>query len=175
MAVKNEISPDEVTRRTAIVRQFRELLKAQRDRFGAYLDVLEKQKDVIEKGSAESLLRHVELGEKIVEDIFSIQKVINPLEELYRGTRQNPAVPGIFGTIVMVPDENEENDEVKDLKKALEDLKTEAVSRSKQNRALLSTRMAELRVEMKTLRANPYLSRSSRQEQGTPSLIDIRG
>ena len=60
MAVKyKELSPNEVTQRAAILRQFRELLKAQRNRFGEYLDLLEKQKNVIEKGSADSLIRHV--------------------------------------------------------------------------------------------------------------------
>jgi len=177
MAVKykKEPSPDEVTRRIAILRQFRELLKAQRDRFGAYLDVLERQKDVIEKGSTDSLLRHVELEEKIVEDIFSIQKVINPMEELYRSTcRGNPVVPGTFGTMTAA---SEENDEVQDLKKALEGLKTEAVSRSKQNKALLAKRMAEVRSEIKALGSNPsnpYRSRSSLSESGTPGLIDVR-
>ena len=142
MAVKNELSPNEVLQRTSILRRFRELLKSQRDRFVAYLDILEKQNDVIEKGSADSLILHVELEEKIVEDIFSIQKVINPLEDMYQRTRQAAV---------------HENDEVIDLKSALEGLRTEAIARSKQNRLLLSKRMAEVGSEIKNINSSPYV------------------
>ena len=173
MAVKNnELPPNEVMRRTAILRRFRELLKAQRDRFRSYLDVLERQKDVIEKGSTENLIRHVELEEKIVADIFSIQKVINPLEELYRNARQkNLNIPGAFQ--IIAPDEE---DDIMELKTALEWLKIEAISRSKRNKALLSRRMTELRVEIKNLRSNPYIRPySAFSDSGTPSLVDLRG
>ena len=172
MAAKNnELSHNEVMQRTAILRRFRELLKAQRDRFGAYLDVLEKQKDVIEKGSTDSLIRHVELEEKIVADIFSIQKVINPLEEMYRSAHhRNVAVPG---TSTMVLDEK---NDILDLKSALEGLKTEAISRSKRNKALLSKRMAEIRLEIKNLRTNPYVHQHSAfSDSGNPGLVDLTG
>ena len=172
MSVKNkELSPEEVMRRTTVLRRFRELLKAQRDRFGVYLNVLEKQKDVIERGAADSLIRHVELEEKIVADIFSIQKVINPLEELYRDTRRGTAASET--TVSAVPNEN---NDIEELKSALEGLKTEAVSRSKRNRVLLSKRMAELRTEIKNLRTNPYVRpHTAFSDTGTPSLVDIRG
>ena len=74
------ISPAELKKRVDVLKRFKELLKAQRDRFHTYLDTLDRQKDVIEQGSAEDLLKHVELEEKIVADIFSMQKVIDPLE-----------------------------------------------------------------------------------------------
>ena len=164
MAVKNkEPSTGEIMQRMAVLRRFRELLKAQRDRFGAYLDVLEKQKDVIDRGTADSLVRHVELEEKIVADIFSIQKVINPLEELYRNARQSSIA-------------EKENEDIVDLKSALEGLKKEAVSRSKRNKELLSRRMADLRTEIKNIRSNPYIHpRSAFSEPGTPGLVDLRG
>ena len=167
MAAENkELSPIEVTQRAAIIRQFKELLKAQRDRFGEYLDVLEKQKDVIEKGSADSLIRHVELEEKIVEDIFSIQKVIKPLEEMYRSVCQGAGAE----TSQTVSDEN---GEAIDLKSALEGLKSEAVSRSKRNRLILSERMTEIRSEIKNLSSSPYARPlSAFKNQG---LVDIQG
>ena len=167
----NELSPNELMRRAAILRRFRELLRAQRDRFSAYLNVLEKQRDVIENGATDSLIRHVELEEKIVTDIFSIQKVINPLEELYRSVSQgSPSIPRAFGTA------SEENKEIMDLKSALEGLKTEAISRSKRNKALLSKRMTELRTEIKNLRSNPYArQRSAFSDSGTPGFLDLRG
>ena len=175
-AKKLELSPNEVMRRTTILRRFRELLKAQRDRFRAYLDVLEKQKDTIEKGSADGLVHYVELEERIVADIFSIQKVINPLEEFYHSVRQrNPAAPGTFQSPAFDENDDTENENIMDLKTALEGLKAEAVSRSKRNKALLSRRMAELRLEIQSLRSNPYRPHSAFSDSGAPSLIDLVG
>jgi predicted phage gp36 major capsid-like protein len=165
---KAEVSPEEVLRRVAVLRRFRELLQSQRDRFREYLEVLDKQKDVIEKGSAEDLISHVELEEKIVADIFSIQKVIDPLEDMYRA-----AYPEKYGAAAPAA---EGASEVRSLKTALEGLKTEAIVRADRNRALLSNRMAEIRSEIKTLKKNPYVKgRSVYGEAGTPALIDIQG
>jgi hypothetical protein len=167
-ASKKDISPRELSQRVAVIKRFKELLKAQRDRFRAYLDALDKQKDVIEKGSADDLLRHVEFEEKIVSDISSIQKVIDPLEEMYMSVRvEAPAdsalEPGNQGV-----------DEVSGLKEALEGLKAEAVVRSEQNRGLLAKRMAELRSEIKSLRSNAYARRGI-DNTPTPTQIDIKG
>lgn len=157
--VQTEISSDELSRRVAVLKRFRELLTKQRDRFRDYLEALDKQKDVIEKGSAEDLIAHVELEEQIVADIFSIQKVINPLEDLYR-----TSFP-------------EKEAEVPVLKAALEELKAEAIVRSGRNKELLSKRMSEIRSEIKNLRANPYAAsrRGAYNDSGTASFVDIKG
>ena len=155
-----EISAEELTQRVAIVRRFRELLIQQRERFHNYLAVLEKQQDIIKTGSAEELLAQVELEEQIVADIFSIQKVIDPLEHMYQA-----AVPFSAG------------DDVPALKVALENLKNRAISQFAHNKDLLSSRMAELRTEIKELRNNPFTSasRSLYQHSVTASLVDIEG
>jgi hypothetical protein len=143
------------------------MLRAQRDRFREYLDVLDKQRDVIERGDTEALLSHVELEEHVVTDIINIQKVIDPLETMYRGL----AAPGGNAP---VPAGGEA--EVPGLKAAVERLKQEAVARSKRNRSLLSGRMAEIRSEIKSLRGNPYAARRSvYAESGSPSIIDVKG
>jgi len=171
---KNNISPKELNQRIAVIKRFKELLKAQRDRFQAYLDALDKQKDVIERGTADDLLHHVELEEKIVEDIFSIQKVIDPLEEMYH------SIPGYHTSMAAITRTSsavaagKPDDEVSGLKKALEGLKAEAVVRSGQNRELLARRMAELRSEIKSLKSNAYSRRNVQISPG-PSQIDIRG
>jgi len=154
------ISEDELAQRVAIVRRFRELLIQQRERFHNYLAVLEKQQAIIKTGSAEELLAQVELEEQIVADIFSIQKVIDPLEDMYR-TRV-PFSPA---------------DDVPALKVALENLKTRAISQFEYNKDLLSSRMAELRTEIKELKNNPFVgaSRSLYQNPVTASLVDIEG
>ena len=163
--VKTELSKEEVKQRVAILKRFRELLSQQRDRFRQYLEVLDKQKDVIEKGSADDLFVHVELEEKIVGDIFAIQKVIDPLETMYKASF--PA--GNTGTL------SGDAREVPSLREALEELQAEAVTRSERNRALLSKRMEELRQEMKTLRTNPYAIHRSSYSLEDAALIDIKG
>ena len=161
MAAKKTLSPDEIAERTAVLRRFRELLQAQRDRFRSYLDVLERQKDTIEKSDAADLIKYVELEEKIVADIHSIQKVIDPMEDLYRAVSGSPV-------------KQTEKDEVADIKNTLDDLKKEAVVRSQRNRDLLSKRIIELRTEIESLRGNPY-GRQRAVYSGAPSVVDIRG
>jgi hypothetical protein len=167
MAAKKELSKEEVSQRAAVLRRFKELLKAQRDRFRAYVDALDRQRDTIEHGSTDDLIRHVELEERIVADIFSIQKVIDPMEDMYRQAQ------------MMYPTQSEaahEDDSVMSLKSALENLKAEAISRSEQNKNLLSKRMTEIRSEIKNLRANPYSRRhSAYSSSAAPTLVDIRG
>lgn len=162
------MSAEELAQRVAVLRRFRTLLQQQRDRFRSYLEVLDKQQDIIATGSAEELLSHVELEEKIVADIFSIQKVIDPLETMYQAV-----FPGARGF-----QRSEGADDVPDLKAALEDLKKEAVLRSTRNKELLSRRMVELRSEIKALRENPYAAnarRSAFSSGATASLVDVEG
>lgn len=153
-----EITEEELAHRVGILKRFRELLLEQRNRFQEYLVVLDKQKDVIETGNTDALISHVELEEKIVSDIFAIQKVIDPLEDLYRASYP------------------ERETEVPKLKAALEELKNEAVQRSKRNQKLLSERMEQMRSEIKTLRNNPFAARRSVYDtSGAASLVDIKG
>jgi len=151
----------------AVLKRFRELLMAQRDRFRSYLEALDKQKKTIETGTAEDLIQQVELEEHIVTDIFSIQKVIDPLEELY-DSLSPPAPP--------LPMEGKApEEEVPRLKAALEDLKSEAIRRSERNKGLLSQRMEELRGEIKSLRANPYTNRRPAFREAASSLVNLEG
>ncbi|MDR0730501.1 MAG: flagellar biosynthesis protein FlgN [Treponema sp.] len=164
---ESQLSQEELNRRVAILRRFRALLAEQRDRFRAYLEELDRQKDVIERGSAEQLIAHVELEEKIVADIFAIQKVIDPMDEMYRAAGGPPAGGPAFKT-----------DEVRGLNSALEDLKREAAVRSSRNKGILSRRMAEIREEIESLRANPRRpggAYSAGNRAPLPALIDISG
>jgi hypothetical protein len=167
--VLSEISPGELKRRVAVIKRFKELLKAQRDRFRVYLESLDKQKDVIMEGSADDLIRHVDLEEKIVADIFSIQKVIDPLEKMYHAV--NPSAPALTGKH---SGKASGDDEVSGLKEALDGLRAEAVVRSERNRVLLSKRMVELRSEIKNFRGGAYAARRFGAVPA-PSQIDIRG
>ncbi|WP_010260304.1 flagellar export chaperone FlgN [Treponema primitia] len=155
---------EEINRRVAILKRFREMLRAQRDRFQEYLNVLDKQQDIIEKGDTEALLSHVELEEHIVTDIFNIQKVIDPLEDMYR-------------TVTAQPGTNTEGEtEVSGLKAAVERLKREATVNTTRNKDLLAKRMTEIRTEIKSLRGNPYAARQSiYADTAAPMMIDVKG
>jgi hypothetical protein len=150
----NGLSPEELKARVAVVKRFRELLRTQRDRFRVYLVSLDKQKTAIEQGSTEDILSHVEMEEKMLSDIFSIQKVINPLETMYResGIADAPDVP--------------------EIQAALENLKAEASVKAKQNRDMLEKRMDEVRDDLKMARANPYTKRKPLHEA---SFVDMKG
>ena len=153
--IDQDLDMEEVNSRVAVIRRFKELLQAQRDRFQAYLNALDYQKEVIQTGSTDDLLKHVELEEMIVSDIFSIQKVIEPLETMYHSVRGD--------------------DEVYTLKDALESLKSEAVVRSDRNRELLAIRMTEIRNEIKTLKSSTYGRMRPAFASVSPSQIDIQG
>jgi hypothetical protein len=154
-----EISPEELKQRVAVLKRFRELLSQQRNRFRQYLEVLDIQKTVIEQGNAEQLISHVDLEEKILGDIFSIQKAIEPLEDMYRA-----AAP------------EGKSAEVPELKSVVAELQNEAAARMKRNKDLLSARMTRIRSEIKGMQGNPFIRRPSiYADSGVPSLLDISG
>ena len=157
------VNENEVQRRVAILKRFRELLTEQRNRFRNYLVVLDKQQLSIESANTEEILSHVDLEEKIVADIFSIQKVIDPLEAMYHASTSA---------------EDRLQDGIPSLKGMLEDLKREAIVRSSYNRDLLSSRIAEIRSEINTLRNNPFITSSRKpvyNNFNAASLVDIKG
>ncbi|MHC6203296.1 flagellar biosynthesis protein FlgN [Breznakiellaceae bacterium SP9] len=157
-----DISPEELKQRVALIRRFKELLSAQRERFKTYLDVLDKQKTSIEQGSTDDIESHIELEEHIIADIFSIQHVIEPLETIYNTAKGS--------------DESPQSASIQGFKVSLESLKTEASAKIEQNKELLSRRMSTLHSELRILRSNPYLQRSKVfAGSETASLIDIRG
>ncbi|MCL2138911.1 MAG: flagellar biosynthesis protein FlgN [Treponema sp.] len=156
--VINEV---ELAQRIAVLNRFKNLLNQQRDRFRNYIAVLEKQQYIISDCTAEELLAHVELEEQIVTDIFAIQKVIDPLEEMYNKVMPFPS-----------------DDDVPRLKQALEELKTQAVTQSSYNKNLLSERLTEIRHEITALKNNPLLVNSRNfvyRNSSSAVLVDMEG
>ncbi len=135
----------------AILKRLREMLVRQRGRFQEYLDLLEKQKDSITRGDAEALLAQVEMEQSIIGEIFTLRKVIAPLEALYVA-----AYPG-----------NE--DSVPRLKAALQSMGMEIAAHNARNRRMLKERMEELRTEISSLRQWPRTAFAA----PLPTLIDI--
>jgi hypothetical protein len=152
------VPEEEVASRVVLLKRFRTLLLQQRERFESYLTVLDKQKDKIETGSVEELITHVDLEEKIVDDILAIQKVIEPMRAIVPDT-----------ALAASPD-------VRHITSAIEMLRVEAVARVTRNKNLLQSRMEEIRTEINALRVNPFARRPSPFTSGdAPSFIDIKG
>ncbi|MDR3325209.1 MAG: flagellar biosynthesis protein FlgN [Spirochaetaceae bacterium] len=162
---QGELSALEIKKRVAVLGRFRELLLEQRDRFQNYLVVLDKQKTVIESGSADDLSEHIKMEEKIIADIFTIQKSIAPLRMVFGfaeagGTQADGAAA-----------------EAAELQSCLEALKDEAVLRVNENKKLLQVRLNVLRSDIKNIRANPFAlkRRQLYTESASASLLDIEG
>ncbi|MGA2547555.1 MAG: flagellar export chaperone FlgN [Rectinemataceae bacterium] len=152
-------SDEELGQRVAALRRFRELLVQQRAKFENYLKVLDHERSDIESGDVDRLAAHVEIEEAIVSEIFTFQKVIDPLERIYRAAypaaAEDPDLPELRGT--------------------LEELKVEVLRRNAENRALLKRKMEIVRSEIAGFR-NPLSARSSvYARQGEGALVDIQG
>ncbi|HOX32661.1 MAG TPA: flagellar biosynthesis protein FlgN [Spirochaetales bacterium] len=154
----------ELEQRVALLRRFRELLVEQRGKFERYLAVLDHERADIESGDVDRLVAHVEIEEQVVSEIYTFQKAIDPLDELYRSAFA--ASPGA---------RDADRAEVPALKAALEELKAEVIRRNGENRVLLGTRMALLRGEIAAFR-NPAASRRSVYAgAGEGGIVDISG
>jgi hypothetical protein len=150
----------EVQKRVALLHRLRDLLLDQRGKFERYLNVLDHEKSDIESGDVDRLVAHVEIEEAIVSEIYTFQKAIDPLEELYRAA---------------YPAGGDTGHEVGGLRESLGMLKTEVLRRNEENRRLLKARMEVLRAEVLSLR-RPFAARRTvyaGAEGG--SLVDIRG
>jgi len=158
MPPDGRLSKQELDERVAVLKRFRELLVRQREKFSDYMSLLERQRADIEKGDVDALVSHVELEQSIVSEIFSVQKVIDPLEDMYRASYHGAEPEGIT-----------------ELRSTLSTLKDEVVARNSENRALLKQRMEMLRHEIISVN-NPYSKRRSvYSSPAEPTALDIKG
>ncbi len=158
MSAAERLSQSEIDERVAVLKRFRELLTRQRDKFRGYLEVLDRQRADIEKGDVDALVSHVEVEQSIVSEIFAVQKVIDPLEDIYRAAYSGAEPEGL-----------------PELKTTLTELKQEVIARNEENRALLKQRMEMIRNEIKSIR-NPYAKKKSvYADIPEPRNLDIKG
>jgi hypothetical protein len=158
MQGRSHLTQKELDERVSVLKRFRELLVRQRDKFRDYLDVLDKQRSDIEKGDVDALVAHVEMEQGMVAEIFAVQKVIDPLEDMYRAAYRGADPEGL-----------------PELKETLVQLKNEVVTRNTENQALLKQRMEMLRHEIMSVN-NPYAKRKSVYSQASePKALDIKG
>ena len=164
MASGPKLSQAELDQRVAVLKRFRELLSSQRDKFRSYMDLLDHQKRDIESGDVDALVAHVEAEQGIVAEIFAVQKVIAPLEDLYRA---------VYTTTDSSSGDSHQG--ITDLKNTLDTLKNEVVQRNAENQALLKQRMDMLRHQIMSVN-NPYTKRKSIYAQAPePENLDIQG
>ena len=151
------LNDSEIAERVAVLKRFRTLLEEQRLKFREYLTVLEKQEKSISDENTESILQHTELEESIIAEIFTIQKVIDPLEYLYTDICSD-----------------ETDSDIPHLKTDLDDLQQRVLDQHKKNRELLQTYVSGLRPQVAALK-RPYAHKESiyANTGRTPALVDL--
>ena len=137
------LNDSEIAKRVAVLKRFRTLLEEQRLKFREYLTVLEKQEKSIVDENSDAVLRHTELEESIIAEIFTIQKVIDPLEYMYTNICRNT-----------------EHSDIPHLKTDLDDLQKRVLAQNKKNRELLRTHITGLRQQIASLK-RPYAHKES--------------
>ncbi|ULQ60745.1 flagellar protein FlgN [Brucepastera parasyntrophica] len=154
---QQELTQEQVAERVAILKRFRQLLEEQRNKFREYLSVLEKQEDMIHSDNVDAMVRHTEIEQSIIAEIYTIQKVIDPMEELVKTI--NPA---------------KQDTEIPKIKTDLEHLRKEVLQQNEKNRDLLKSHMQTLRQQVLSMK-NPYAGKQSIYASGanSASVIDI--
>ncbi|MGI5079570.1 flagellar biosynthesis protein FlgN [Treponema denticola] len=155
--MKQVLSRQEIDQRVAVLKRFKALLQEQRKKFSDYLVVLETQERSIHEENIDALVHHTELEQSIIGDIFTIQKVIDPIEEMYR---------------LGMPDKDDT--EVVRLKSDLNKLQSQVIDQNQKNRELLQSRMAYLRQEMISIKPDyRYSKQALSKQEVSASLVDI--
>jgi flagellar biosynthesis/type III secretory pathway chaperone len=149
------LTKDEVDRRVALLKRLKTTLTEQREKFHKYMLVLDAEKVSIEDDKVETLRAQVELEENLVAEIQSFQKVIDPLEAVWR---QSYTV---------------DDQEVAQLKQSLAHLKTQVLEKNQMNRTLLSARMAHLQNEIQRVRPNVRGRNPYTGQRAVSTLVDI--
>lgn len=153
-----ELTAEQIEERKAVLRRFRALLEQQREKFREYLQVLNSQADMIEQENVEALVAHTEIEQNIITELYTIQKVINPLEDMYRTV--HPETP---------------ESDIPHLQSDLAALRTQVLTKNEENRELLKSRMQQLRQKITTARTGYGSTRGIyASDAQSASMIDIR-
>ena len=159
-----QLTQEELNERIAILKRFRKLLEQQRNKFQEYLSVLESQEGKIEDADAASIVAHAELENQIVRNLANLQKVIVPMQGMYRAIM--PKIP--------VAD----NDGVEKLQSDLANLQRQVLAQNERNRNLLKSQMGKIKTQISNLSLmNPYRGRNSvyAEKNAVGSMISIEG
>ena len=151
------IDDKELNERVAILHRLRELLLQQRRKFQEYLTVLEKQEGSINNEDMDKLLGHTELEQKIIGNISELQKVIKPMEALYK---------------TAYPDNKTD---IPVLQADLSQLQTQVLLQNEKNRNALRIHINTVRSKISTMK-NPYAKTRSvyAQSAQTAAAVNIQ-
>ncbi|RKX85315.1 MAG: flagellar biosynthesis protein FlgN [Spirochaetes bacterium] len=144
----------DIEERINILKKLRETLLKQKERFVTYLDVLEKEERSINEGDIDKLELQIHIEEEIVKEITNFEKVISPLDDLYK--RAYPV----------------EEKSIPKLKNSLENIRKSVLKKNKRNRVLLKEKMDAVRHEIKSLKVKHDIP-SPYADIGVPTLVDI--
>ena len=152
---RKEISNAELQTRICVLKRFKALLQEQRDKFSEYLYVLEKQEMSIVQNNIEAVVQHTELENTIIQNILSIQKVIEPIEKMYYLS-------------------NPEDENVLQLKNDLLRLQESVQLQNKKNRLILDEKMMSVREEISNFPLrNKYVANVYSKNEDVANYIDI--
>ncbi|MGP1414601.1 MAG: flagellar biosynthesis protein FlgN [Treponema sp.] len=152
---KKKITHSELEERVAVLRRFKSLLQDQRDKFSEYLCVLEKQEESIAKNNIEAVMQHTELENNIIQNILSMQKVIEPIEKIYYLS-------------------NPEDENVLQLKNDLERLQESVQKQNEKNRLILCEKMASIKQDISNLPLrNKYATNVYSKHEDIANYIDV--
>lgn len=138
----------EIEKRAAILRRLREALLRQRERFSRYLEMLESE----DSSDANEIESRAEMEQIIVREIAGLERVIDPLEMMYR--EHGGAEATHFSR----------------LRTALARTREDVVHHSEMTRSLLKQQIDSLRSEIAGLRV---MRRQSVYTDTQPTTIDI--
>ena len=147
-------SSNDIEQRVRLINRLRKMLVIQREKFRSYLGVLEQQEDAIINANSEVLENQALIEQQIVRDILSIQKVITPLDTMYRRLYPN------------------KKEDITRLQKSLSQLKEQVLVHNAHNRELLSRHRDELKKKIEALRL-PKARKSVYARQASMSMVDI--
>lgn len=143
-----ELTNEEVEERIAVLKRLRFLLEEQRNKFKEYLTVLEKQQTSIDTEDSEALIKHSELEQQIVKNISNLQKVIVPMNKMYK-------------TIAKTSNNLDNPDaEISKIQNELADLQQKVLTQNKINRDLLRVHLENIKRQIANFN-NPYKNSKS--------------
>lgn len=153
----NPVKGDRSTgQRNTVVNRLRDKLIEQRQRLTAYLELAEAQRIAISEGDTHQILQQVDEERFLVGEITALQRVIDPLKELYRKSHSSG------------------DREIAALQDQIHSLSDEVVAYSRRNQSELSTRMEGIRSELSAFNIPRYGGKQSpRRSPESPSLVDI--
>ncbi len=145
-----ELTQTQIEERVAVLKRFRALLEQQREKFREYLQVLECQQGKIEVDDGDALFAHTRLEEQIVSSIENLQKVIEPVQNMYNAV----ASGGELG--------EEDKNSVQKMQAELAALQKKVLIQNQHNQNLLKIHIEQIKKQIAEVhRANPYIGKRS--------------